>query len=221
MAPARKPAARARRSERPARRTRGSLSRQEILEASLAILMEEQVEALSMRRIAERLKCSVASPYAHFTSREEIIRELIAAGERQLTAELRQAQVSSPDVYLQLNAIAHAYWSFSSRNRELHKLMFNSGGGKLYRQALPALPTSYRVFLETIRRGIQSGAIRFSRRSYPAIARTMWSWMYGLIVLEMNDLLRARKASDPVEEGIALFHILLRRGEAFDSESKA
>lgn len=203
----------AQRSERPARRVRGSLSRQEILEAALGILTEEHVESLSMRRIADRLQCSVASPYAHFASREAIIRELIVSGERRLTAALRQASDSSDDVYEQLGAIAHAYWDFAAENRELHKLMFNSGGGRLYRQALPALPTSYRVFLETIRRGIASGAIRFSRRSYPAIARTMWSWMYGLIVLEMGDILRRRQSQDPVEEGIQLFRHLLRTGE--------
>jgi AcrR family transcriptional regulator len=203
-----------RRGAKPPRRLRGSLSRQEILDAAHAVIREQGVEALSMRRIAERLGCSVASPYAHFESQEEIIRELIYSGERQLTADLRAAQARSEDVYDQLSAIAHAYWDFASDNRQLHKLMFNTGGGRLYRQAFPSLPTSYRVFLETIRRGIVSGAIPYSRRSYPAIARTMWSWMYGLIVLEMNDLLRRRNEIDPVAEGIALFQVLLRRGDA-------
>lgn len=202
-----------RRLFRPARRVRGSISRQEILAAAASILSENGVEGLSMRRIAERMGCSVASPYAHFESQEEIIRHLIVDGERLLTAELRRAQASSKDVYEQLDAIAHAYWNFASENRELHKLMFNAGGGRLYRQVFPSLPTSYRVFLETIRRGIQSGAIPHPRKSYPSIARTMWSWMYGLIVLEMNDVLRRRPDVDPVKEGIAFFHGVLRRGE--------
>ncbi|HMY46343.1 MAG TPA: TetR/AcrR family transcriptional regulator, partial [Leptospiraceae bacterium] len=66
-----------------------------------------------------------------------------------------------------------------------------------------------------IREGIISGAIPYPRTSYPSIARTMWSWMYGLIVLEMNEVLRRRKTSDPVKEGIALFHHLLRSGANF------
>ena len=40
----------------------------------------------------------------------------------------------------------------------------------------------------------------------------MWSWMYGLIVLEMNDILRRKKDSDPIKDGIQLFTILLKRG---------
>ena len=91
--------------------------------------------------------------------------------------------------------------------------MFSAAGGKLYRKSFPTLPTSYRVFLETIRRGISSGAIPYTRKSYPAIARTMWSWMYGLIVLELNDMVRHPKDSDPVKEGITFFTKMLRSGE--------
>jgi AcrR family transcriptional regulator len=176
------------------------------------ILREEGVESLSMRRIAHKIGCSVASPYNHFESQQEIIRHLIYAGEKKLTNQLKSALDRSSDVYEQLNHIAHAYWNFASENRELHKLMFNAVGGRLYRQTFPSLPTSYRVFLETIRQGIKSGAIPFPRQDYPKIARTMWSWMYGLIVLEMNEILRKKRESDPIEEGIQLFTLLLKRG---------
>lgn len=196
------------------RRARGSLSRDEIIEAATAIVNEHGVEAMSMRRVAERLGCSVASPYAHFENQEEIMRILVMNGEKRLTSDLRTAQASSTDVYKQLDAIAHGYWNFASKNRELHRLMFSASGGKLYRRSFPTLPTSYRVFLETIRRGISSGAIPYSRKTYPAIARTMWSWMYGLIVLDLNGMIRHPQGADPVNEGIVLFTKLLKSGES-------
>lgn len=196
------------------RRARGSLSREEIIQAATDIVNEQGVEAMSMRRVAERLGCSVASPYAHFENQEEIMRILVMNGEKRLTSDLRGAQESSTDVYTQLDAIAHAYWDFASKNRELHRLMFSASGGKLYRRSFPTLPTSYRVFLETIRRGISSGAIPYSRKAYPPIARTMWSWMYGLIVLDLNGMIRHAKGTDPVNEGIQLFTKLLKSGES-------
>lgn len=196
------------------RRARGSLSREEIIQAATDIVNEYGVEAMSMRRVAEKLGCSVASPYAHFENQEEIMRILVMNGEKRLTSDLRAAQISSTDVYKQLDAIAHGYWNFASKNRELHRLMFSASGGKLYRRSFPTLPTSYRVFLETIRRGITTGSIPYTRKSYPAIARTMWSWMYGLIVLDLNDMIRHPKESDPVAEGIALFTKLLKSGES-------
>ena len=197
---------------KPPRRERGSLNRDEILAAALGIIQTEGPESLSMRRIARELGCSVASPYAHFESQEEIIRTLIARGERRLTEELITARDSSADVFEQLSAIAHTYWNFAQANRELHRIMFNVSGGIGYRRVFPALPTSYRVFLETIRRGITTGAIPHPRSRYRAIARTMWGWMYGLIILEMADMLRAGPA-DPIAEGIELFQIMLRGGQ--------
>ena len=196
------------------RRARGSLSREEIIEAATAIVNEYGVEAMSMRRVAERLGCSVASPYAHFENQEEIMRILVMNGEKRLTTDLRDAQASSDDVYKQLDAIAHGYWNFAAQNRELHRLMFSASGGKLYRRSFPTLPTSYRVFLETIRRGITSGAIPYTYKSYPGIARTMWSWMYGLIVLDLNGMIRHPKGADPVSEGIIIFTKLLKSGES-------
>lgn len=195
------------------RRARGSLSREEIVRAAHTILNTEGLEALSMRRVAEKLGCSVASPYAHFENQEEILRILVVEGERKLTSDLRAAQASSDDIYLQLDAIAHGYWHFATENRELHRLMFSASGGKLYRRSFPTLPTSYRVFLETIRHGISSGGIPHPRKSYPGIARTMWAWMYGLIVLDLNGMVRHARGADPVEEGIVMFVKMLKSGD--------
>lgn len=199
------------------RRGRNSLSRKEIVEAAQFILLEEGIDGLSMRHIAKRLKCSVASPYAHFKSREEIIGELFRIGENDLTTELRQAQASSPDVYEQLSAIARTYWKFSRENGAMHKLMYMSSG-KMYRKFFPSLPTSYRVFLETVRAGFRSGAFGHRSRTYSAIARTMWAWMYGLIVLDMNGMLR-EKSGDPIAEGITFFHVLLRNADQIEGHA--
>ncbi len=194
------------------RRKRGSLSREEIIQAARSVLQEEGLDQLSMRRISDRLECSIASPYAYFEGIDAIIRILILEGERELTDMLKKARAQSDEVFQQLKDIAHTYWSFSTSNRELHKLMFN-GSVSLHRQAFPTLPTAYRVFLDTIRRGIQRGDIRFHRSRYRAVARTMWAWIYGIIVLEMSDVLRTGHSTAPLEEGIELFSILLKTGD--------
>lgn len=195
------------------RRTRGSLNRKEILDASLQIIQTEGIEKLSMRRIAANLGCSVASPYAYFENQAEIIKELILIGESQLTENLKKARSASADVFEQLRAIAHTYWDFGVKNRELHKLMFSGGSGTIYRKAFPSLPTSYRVFLDTLRYGINSGQVCLSRQRYSDLAMTMWSWMYGLILLDMSGMMRVRANRDPVESGIGLFTEFLRSGD--------
>lgn len=196
------------------RRSRNSLNPAEILDASLTIIKNEGIESLSMRRIAKQLNCSVASPYAHFKNQQEIIQQLISLGEKKLTEDLRKAKAGENDVLNQLSAIAHTYWNFASENKELHKLMLNAIGGNEKEKIFTYTPTSYRVFLDTLRRGVKSGEIRFSRSKYHAIARTMWAWIYGLIVLELTVADNLQRSNvDPVEEGIYFFKKLLRQGD--------
>lgn len=193
------------------RRTRGSLSREEILEAALTIIQDEGLEKLSMRRIAHVLQCSVASPYAYFESQEAIIQSLIINGEQQLTQMLRDAVAGRKlDVYSELEILARTYWEFATTNRELHKLMINMG---LYRKSFHKLPTSFRVFLEALRRGINNGEIKYPSERYRAIASTLWAWIYGLIVLDMTDLLRTGAGgNDPIGDGIEFFKTALQSG---------
>lgn len=191
---------------------RPGLSRQIIMDASMTILTEEGIEHLSMRNIAAKLGCSVAGPYSHFTNQEEILHALIVEGESWLTADLRRAQASSTDIFEQLKAIGQTYWNFANKNRELHKLIFNVGG---HRKIFAIMSPSYRVFLETMRRGVKSGDIKYTRRGYHALARTIWAWIYGLIVLELTGMLvhHHSEASNPMHEGMTFFLKLLREGE--------
>ena len=196
-------------SKKKPRRIRNSLNRTEILSTALNIIHTSGVESLSMRMIAKHLNCSVASPYAHFKNQEEIIQALLYQGEQKLTTDLNLAKDSSEDQFEQITAIAHTYWQFSVENKGLHKLMFSSGGG--LHKKLFAAPSSYRVFLKTIRDGLKKEFSEMPRPKYNSIARTMWAWMYGLLVLQMTDILNREKLKqDPVEEGILVFKTLFR-----------
>lgn len=205
-------------SKKRQRRVRNSLNRTEILSTAMHIIQTSGVENLSMRMIAKELDCSVASPYAHFKNQEEIIQALLYQGESQLTANLKTAQASSENPFEQISAIAHIYWQFSIENRGLHKLMFSSGGG--LHKKLFAAPSSYRVFLKVIRDGLKKESDEMKRPRYNSIARTMWAWMYGLLVLQMTDLLNRDKLKyDPIEEGMLLFKYLFRN-EIYDKKNK-
>ncbi|WP_039948442.1 TetR/AcrR family transcriptional regulator [Leptospira fainei] len=194
---------------RPKRRTRNSLNKQTIVQAAMEILTEDGIDGLSMRRIAEKLDCSVASPYSHFKSQQDIIKILISQGEAQLTETLREAKLQGKNAYEKLTRIARTYYEFSGNNQELHKVMFNTVHGHMHRKAFPKLPTSYRVFLETIREGCRSGEFIITEEEYPSLARTMYSWMYGIIVLDMTGMLKKRGMGDPLDEGFLFFRKIL------------
>ncbi|MCB1177098.1 MAG: TetR/AcrR family transcriptional regulator [Leptospiraceae bacterium] len=195
------------------RRGRNSLSQKEILDVSRAILADEGISGLSMRKIANRLGCSVASPYAHFESIEEIVKGLVLRGEETLTGMIKNAHNEDSSCFDQVAATARAYWTFAQENKELHKLMFHVGDGVSHRKFLTVIPVSYRNFLLTIKKGIETGEFKFQRKDYPGLARTMWAWIYGLLVLDLTGVLSIRKSdSDPLEEGIRFFKVLLENG---------
>ncbi len=199
------------------RRTRNSLSRKEILDVSLNIIQKEGIQSLNMRSIAKNLKCSVASPYNHFKNQDEIIQALIQEGEEKLAKDLLVARKKSNIIYTQLLEIARTYWNFATANRELHKLMFsnlNKSKKGASRKVINTVPKSYRIFLETLRAGFKSGAIPVPRKEFHGIVRTMWSWIYGLIILELTGLLNRRaNSTDPIEEGVSIFSQALKIGK--------
>ena len=93
--------------------------------------------------------------------------------------------------------------------------MFSAGGG--LHKKLFAAPSSYRVFLKTVRDGLKKESSEMPRPRYNSIARTMWAWMYGLLVLQMTEILNREKLKqDPIEEGMLVFKTLFRN--AIDEE---
>lgn len=81
----------------------------------------------------------------------------------------------------------------------------------MHRKAFPSLPISYRVFLETIRNGCVSREFKLPKTEYPTIARTMWAWMCGLMVLDLTNMLKRRRGGkdDPLAEGFSYFQKIL------------
>jgi AcrR family transcriptional regulator len=75
---------------RAGRSSRRTLSAELIAEAALALIDEDGVEALSMRRVAERLGTGAASLYAHVASKEELL-DLV------VDRVMAEVQVPAPD----------------------------------------------------------------------------------------------------------------------------
>jgi AcrR family transcriptional regulator len=60
-------------SSRPDKPARRALSREVIVDAAMAIVDEEGLDGLSMRRLADRLGTGPASLYAHVTGKDELL----------------------------------------------------------------------------------------------------------------------------------------------------
>lgn len=94
--------------------------RRAILDTAREIAAAEGWSAVTIRRVAEKIEYSPPVIYEHFSSKEEIVIELLREGFRSLLAEMRSARDAHTDPVESLLAIGHAYWSFSVAHPEMH-----------------------------------------------------------------------------------------------------
>ncbi|WP_376795178.1 TetR/AcrR family transcriptional regulator [Thermogemmatispora sp.] len=99
--------------------------RQAILEAALTIAAQEGWQAVTVRRVADRIEYSPSALYKYFEDKEAILATLLVQGFSHLLEDLRQAASRQDDPEERLLQIAIAYWRFVWCNPTLYGLMFS------------------------------------------------------------------------------------------------
>lgn len=95
-----------------------------ILEASLTLMNEGGLGALSMREVARRAGVSHQAPYHYFADREAILAELAGEGFDQLYDYMVSALGHARDRQGRARALGEAYVRFALNHPEVFKLMF-------------------------------------------------------------------------------------------------
>jgi AcrR family transcriptional regulator len=146
----------------------------QIVEAARAILELEGRDALTMRRVADRLGIRAPSLYKHVVSKEELEALLIAEAFRGLGAALRGAlDALAPRVGRRraLAAIAEAYRSWALAHPHLYRL---STEGELPRALLP----------EGLEAWTAEPLVRVGGDE--TRARAAWAFAHGMTILELD-----------------------------------
>ncbi|HET7265416.1 MAG TPA: helix-turn-helix domain-containing protein [bacterium] len=94
--------------------------RRAILDTAREIAAGEGWAAVTIRRVAEKIEYSPPVIYEHFSSKEEIVIELMREGFRRMLGEMRAARDAQKDPVDALLAIGQAYWAFSVAHPEMH-----------------------------------------------------------------------------------------------------
>ncbi|MGE3233701.1 MAG: TetR/AcrR family transcriptional regulator [Thermoleophilia bacterium] len=147
----------------------GARARQ-IVAAGRALLEEGGPEALSMRRVAERVGIRAPSIYKHLRDKEELEAALVADGLREFAETCEAAVDGAADP---LAALAGAYRDFARAHPHLYRLINDR---PLPRDRLPA--------------GLEA------RAGAPLVAavggdgdraRAAWAFAHGMVMLELTD----------------------------------
>ena len=172
-------------------------TRNNILNAACEIVNEDGWQALSMRKIAEKIEYTAPIIYEYFANKEGILLELTRKGNLFLLIDLKNAKAKHNDPKEQLAAMWIAYWDFAFEHTHLYQVMFGVDMMCCEQQkALPEAEASRKLITDTIVEIMNAESIcedRVCRKYY-----TFWSVIHGLISI---NLLR-RGANDEMNQHI-------------------
>ncbi|MBC8077831.1 MAG: TetR/AcrR family transcriptional regulator [Chloroflexales bacterium] len=162
--------------------------RNALIAAGRALLSEEGVSGLDLRKVARRAGVSHAAPYRHFADKQALLAAIAEDGFQRLgssiDAALAAADAAPRD---QLMALGWAYTQFALENPAHMREMFS--GLTIDRATYPSLyAASKHIFNRTITM-IQScqarGALAAGDPTYITLAA--WSQIHGLAMLLLED----------------------------------
>ncbi len=154
----------------PPTRSSRSARAVEIVGAAWQLLEAEGAEALTMRRLADRLGMRAPSLYKHLADKAALEAALIEEALARMGTALHHA-VARPGRRLPTAAVLAAYRRYGVSNPHLYRL---ATAGPLARADLPA--------------GLEAwaGTPFFLATQDPHRAQALWSFAHGMVILEID-----------------------------------
>lgn len=174
----------------PARYHHGDL-RSALLAQAAELLRQEGIEALSLRRLAERTGVSRTAPYHHFKDKHALLCALATEGFRQLDEMITEARLApGTDLAAGLRRFVRAYLRFALDNPEQYELMF---GRAIWKNGQPTGELrevayhAFRHYAERISALLVSASL--PRGSRPLrVAQASWATLHGLCKLMLDGI---------------------------------
>jgi len=154
-----------------------------IIDAARELAEAEGWDAVTTRRLADRIEYSQPVLYSHFRSKDAIVEAVALQGFAELAGHLRQARAGADDP---LAAVLHAYADFAAANPVLYDAMFARAADLPF--AGPDAPEPLKAAfgeLLAVFTGLAGEA------DAPTLTEVGWSALHGLLTLDRAGRLSA------------------------------
>lgn len=164
--------------------------RTRILDAARELFAELGYEAVTMRKIAERIEYSPTAIYFHFKDKEALMRELCEVDFAKLAQQFRTI-AREKDPIERLRKVGHAYVAFGLEYPNHYRLMFMTPqpaiGKSEAEEARRGNPEedAYAFLKATISDGLAQKRFRPELTDADLIAQTVWSGTHGVVSLHI------------------------------------
>jgi AcrR family transcriptional regulator len=170
------------------RRERDRASREQLIVTAARELAEaEGWDAVTTRRLAERVEYSQPVLYSHFADgKTGIVRAVALEGFSDLAAELRDARTAAPSADAALRAVAAAYLRFAESRPAVYDAMFVLPADIAF--GTPEAPAAPRAGFAEL---LAALAPLSGNRDLETLGEVAWSALHGLAALARGNRLRA------------------------------
>ncbi|MFE0358588.1 TetR/AcrR family transcriptional regulator [Streptomyces nigra] len=162
------------------RKERERAQRERLIVATARELAEEQGwDAVTTRRLAERIEYSQPVLYSHFRGKREIIGAVARQGAAEMAVAVRAATSAVEGTRERVAALARAYLHFADRNPAVYDALFHLDGGLAFAQddTPDELKDAFAALLETLAEVAGDGV-------HPGLfTETFWASLHGLATL--------------------------------------
>jgi len=162
------------------RKERERAGRERLIVATARELAEQQGwDAVTTRRLAERIEYSQPVLYSHFRGKREIIGAVALEGAAEMAAALRAAARAEDGPRERVAALARAYLDFAERNPAVYDAMFQLDGGLAFanEDTPEPLKDAFAALLESLGEVAGDGV-------HPGLfTETFWASLHGLATL--------------------------------------
>ncbi|MER5889443.1 TetR/AcrR family transcriptional regulator [Streptomyces sp. NPDC001941] len=162
------------------RKQRERAARERLIVATARELAEQQGwEAVTTRRLAERIEYSQPVLYSHFRGKREIIGAVALEGASDMAAAVRVATSAAEGPRERVAALARAYLDFAARNAAVYDALFLLDGGLAYaREDTPEpLKDAFAALMETLGEAAGEGV------EPGMFTEVFWAALHGIATL--------------------------------------
>ncbi|MFG2989473.1 TetR/AcrR family transcriptional regulator [Streptomyces sp. NPDC048257] len=162
------------------RKERERAGRERLIVATARELAEQQGwDAVTTRRLAERIEYSQPVLYSHFRGKREIIGAVALEGAAEMAAALRAATRTADGPRARVAALARAYLDFAEGNPAVYDAMFRLDGGLAFahEDTPEPLKDAFAALLENLGEVAGDGV-------HPGLfTEVFWAALHGLATL--------------------------------------
>ncbi len=169
-----------------------SAVRQAILAAARDIARADGWQAVTIRKIADRIEYSTPVIYEHFPNKQGILMALADQGFRLMLECFRQVASSESDPVQALQRMAAAYWTFAWDYPELYQVMHGLDGIPF---GTPDTPHEAQELFRLVEHQVtRLPGYHGAEAAVRADVDLLWASLHGLVVLTMQGRMAGGRA---------------------------